>query len=160
MPAVVLFMVAAVSASSCCHLQIPRQGKAPAQARASCCRSMPIDGDEFNLWQDSGTCSFWLPILGNMSCRPSSSPPAITLASDTDTTCARSEATLACTQQKHSLLQHLSLKYIIKDLSPPLLHGPKATIVFVVVIDIFLQPYNTKQSDHDSDANVEVERVF
>lgn len=50
--------------------------------------------------------------------------------------------------------------YIIKDLSPPLLPGPKATIVFVVVIDIVFHPYSTKQSDHDSDANVEVERVF
>lgn len=47
-----------------------------------------------------------------------------------------------------------------KAFSPPLLPGPKATIVFVVVIDIVFQPYNTKQSDHDSDANVEVERVF
>lgn len=43
---------------------------------------------------------------------------------------------------------------------PSLLHRPKATIVFVVVIDIVFRPYNTKQSDHDSDANVEVERVF
>lgn len=50
--------------------------------------------------------------------------------------------------------------YTIKDLSPPLLPGPKATIVFVVVIDIVFHPYNTKQSDHDSDANAEVERMF
>lgn len=71
-----------------------------------------------------------------------------------------SETTLACTQWKHSLLQHLSLMCVIKDLSPALLPGPKATIVFVVVIDIVFHPYNTKQSDHDSDANVEVERVF
>lgn len=42
----------------------------------------------------------------------------------------------------------------------PLLPGPKATIVFVVVIDIVFNPYSTKQSDHDSDANAEVERVF
>lgn len=43
---------------------------------------------------------------------------------------------------------------------PPLLPGPKATIVFVVVIDIVFHPYNTKPPDHDSDANVKVERVF
>lgn len=117
-------------------------------------------GDEFNRWQAFVGCNVWLPILGNMSCRPSSSPPAISLDPSANATRARSEATLACTQWKHSLLQHLSLMCIIKDLSPPLLPGPKATIVFVVVIDIVFHPYNTKQSDHDSDANAEVERVF
>lgn len=34
--------------------------------------------------------------------------------------------------------------YIIKDLSPPLLPGPKATIVFVVVIDIVFPPLQHK----------------
>lgn len=62
--------------------------------------------------------------------------------------------------RKRSLLQRPPLMCIIKDLSPPLLPGPKATIVCVVVIDIVFHPYNTKQSDHDSDANAEVERVF
>lgn len=95
-----------------------------------------------------------------MSCRPGSSPCAIGLAPSANTTRAGSETTLACAQRKHSLLQRLSLMYVIKDLSPPLLPGPKATIVFVVVIDIVFHPYNTKQSDHDSDANAEVERVF
>lgn len=105
-------------------------------------------------------CSVWLLFFEGMSRGPSYSPCAIKLAPSANTTRAGSETTLARMQRKHSLLHRLSLMYIIKDLSPPLLPGPKATIVFVVVIDIVFHPYSTKQSDHDSDANVEVERVF
>lgn len=117
---------------------------------------------EHNLSLEQGFVSYsvWLPVPGDMSCRPSSTPCAIKLAWSVITTRARSETTLACTQWKYNVLQRLSLMCIIKDLFPPLLPGPKATIVFVVVIDIVFHPYITKQSDHDSDANVEVERVF
>lgn len=103
----------------------------------------------------------WCLTLELSSCRPSSSPCAIQLAW---VLTAREQDQRQPWHARNKNTAHFSAWLwcvLSKACSPPLLPGPKATIVFVVVIDIVFHPYNTKQSDHDSDANnVEVEREF